>query len=215
MITIVDYGTSNVASVQNMLRKLGFSSIITSTRKDIENAQTIILPGVGLFDAAMNNLENLGLVETLQYKAKIEKVPFLGICLGMQLLGDSSEEGEKCGLGLIKSRSKKFSFPENKKLKVPHMGWNAAITQKSSELFAGYDEQPYFYFVHSYHVVCEESADVLAQANYGIQFTASVQRENVSGVQFHPEKSHKFGMQLLRNFVEHASSLNEISVGAV
>ena len=215
MITIVDYGTSNVASVQNMLRKIGHGSTITSARKEVENAQIIILPGVGLFDAAMNNLENLGLIETLQHKAKIEKIPFLGICLGMQLLGDSSEEGEKRGLGLIKARSTKFSFPNNQKLKVPHMGWNATYTQKTSELFQGFEEQPYFYFVHSYHLVCEDNADVLAQANYGISFTASVQRENVVGVQFHPEKSHKFGMHLLRNFVNYATSASKITVGTV
>lgn len=211
MITIVDYGTSNVASVQNMLQKIRCPSVITSSYQEIRDAQVIILPGVGLFDAAMNNLENLGLVKLLQYKANVENIPFLGICLGMQLLGESSDEGEKKGLGIIKARSKKFVFSKGLGKKVPHMGWNAPIIQKPSEIFSGFHEQPYFYFVHSYYVVCEEKEDILTETEYGVSFTSSFERNNVVGVQFHPEKSHRFGMQLLRNFANSSINLPQES----
>jgi imidazole glycerol-phosphate synthase subunit HisH len=211
MITIVDYGTSNVASVQNMLRKIGCVSSITSDYDEIAVAEKIILPGVGLFDAAITNLENLGLVELLKHKARVEEIPFLGICLGMQLLGESSEEGQKSGLGLIRAKSIKFNSQSFAKLKVPHMGWNTAIPTGPSALFDGYSEEPHFYFVHSYHLVCEDESDVLAESVYGTRFTSSVKSKNVLGVQFHPEKSHKYGMQLLKNFVDSTSYQKDLA----
>lgn len=203
MITIVDYGTGNLASIANMLNRIGCASVITSDADQIAHATKLILPGVGAFDTGMRNLSKLGLVEVLNRKAQEENVPILGICLGMQLFVSGSEEGGRAGLNWIEGRVIKFKtelFEKN--LKIPHMNWNTVGTVKESKLFSDMDENPRFYFVHSYHVQLNSDQDLLATTNYGYPFASALERENIAGVQFHPEKSHKFGMKLLKNFAE-------------
>ena len=202
MVTIVDYGMGNLASIKNMLKKIGTGAEITSDSEVLKKATKIILPGVGAFDNAMDNIKNRGLLEVLTYKAMIEQIPFLGICLGMQILMNKSEEGTLPGLGWINGQVKRFTFEQGaQQLKVPHMGWNLIEARDTSNLFRNLNE-PRFYFVHSYYVHCENEEDILATTKYGIQFVSSVRRVNIFGTQFHPEKSHKFGMQVLRNFLE-------------
>jgi len=203
MITIVDYGTGNLSSIANMLKRVGCASVISSDAGQIADAKKLILPGVGAFDTGMRNLHELGLIEVLDRKAREEKVPILGICLGMQLFVSGSEEGDLPGLGWIDGRVLKFN-PElsDKNLKVPHMGWNHIEQTKESKLFRETDSQQRFYFVHSYYVRPTRDEDVLAKTTYGETFASALERENIAGVQFHPEKSHKFGMKLLKNFAE-------------
>ncbi len=203
MITIIDYGMGNLRSIQNMLKHIGVESEISSDLQVISAADKIILPGVGAFDKAIENIDSLGLRECITNKANEEKVPILGICLGMQLLGTSSEEGNQKGLGLIEAVSKKFDFGDNiEKLNIPHMGWNTVLPKDNHSLLRDMLGQPRFYFVHSYHVVCENPENILGVTDYGMEFTSAVVRDNVFGVQYHPEKSHKFGMKLLQNFAE-------------
>lgn len=203
MITIVDYGLGNLSSIKNMLRRLGFEAAISADPAVIERAPKIILPGVGAFDNGMRNIRARGLEAVLNRKALEERVPTLGICLGMQLLSDSSEEGRERGLGWIHGRAVRFSFPEAPaRLKIPHMGWNSVSVRSSSLLVKDFLPEMRFYFVHSYHVVCDEPGDVLLSAEYGGPIAAAVQKGNIMGTQFHPEKSHKFGMILLKNFAE-------------
>ena len=202
MIAIINYKTGNLESVQNMLKRIGAAASITSDIDAIDAAEKLILPGVGAFDAGMDNLRDLGLLEVMRKKILIEKTPILGICLGMQLLTKKSEEGAEEGLGFINAETKKFDFSAAKEsFKIPHMGWNTIAVKKNSKLFKGLENNSRFYFVHSYHAVCEDPEDVVATTNYGYDFASSVERENVLGVQFHPEKSHRFGMELLTNFV--------------
>jgi len=201
MIVIVDYGMGNLGSIQNMLKKAGFPSLITSDKSIIENADKLILPGVGAFDNAINNLNSLDLIDLLNKKALEEKIPVLGICLGMQLLSKSSEEGILSGLGWIDAVTIKFKFDDSN-LKIPHMGWNNIKIMQNSTLFDSLDEEQRFYFVHSYHVKCSNPENVLISCQYGIDFTAGVINGNIMGVQFHPEKSHKYGLNLLKNFAE-------------
>lgn len=203
MIVVIDYKMGNIGSILNMLRKIGTNAICTSEISDIQKAEKIILPGVGSFDNAMKNINDLGLVSVLSQKVLGEKIPILGICLGMQLFTKNSEEGQAPGLGWIDAGTVRFKFDrENSDLKIPHMGWNNAALKKDSELYKDMPEASRFYFVHSYHLVCNDEKDVVAKTNYGYEFTSIVQRENIYGVQFHPEKSHKYGMKLLKNFSE-------------
>lgn len=203
MITIVDYGLGNLGSILNMLKKIGAEVKLSTSIHDIEKADKLILPGVGAFDHGMRQLRERGLIDVLNHKALEEKVPILGICLGMQLLGNSSEEGSEEGLGWIEANTKKFRFEGIElRLKVPHMGWNLVKESKASDLNKDMYPEPRFYFVHSYHFVCKNPEDELLKSNYGFDFTSAVEKENIMGVQFHPEKSHKFGMQLLNNFNE-------------
>lgn len=199
-ISIVDYGVANLGSIRNMLRKLGLEAELVSTADDIARAAKIILPGIGAFDHGMKALSERGLVEPLRIKAMQEHIPFLGICLGMQLMGQGSEEGAQPGLGLVASKCMRFRFPPGQPLKVPHMGWNEPIARRESPLLKGLEAGARFYFTHSYHLVCDDPADVLAVAMHGNEFTAMIERGNLMGVQFHPEKSHRYGMTLLRNF---------------
>lgn len=199
-ISIVDYGVANLGSIRNMLRKLGLEAELVSTPAGVERASKIILPGIGAFDHGMNELAQRGLVEPLRAKATQERVPFLGICLGMQLMGHGSEEGTRPGLDLIAGTCVRFRFPPGHALKVPHMGWNEPVPKRPSRLLQGLDAGARFYFTHSFHLVCDDPADVLAAAVHGSEFTAMIERGNVMGVQFHPEKSHRYGMTVLRNF---------------
>lgn len=202
MITIINYNAGNIKSIQNMLKRIGAKSCISSNVEEIEQAEKLILPGVGHFDYGRRNLQESGLIEVLNKKVLIDKVPLLGICLGAQLLGNRSEEGVEKGLGWIDMEVVKFDenkLPEN--LKIPHMSWNEIKIKKQSNLLTGLNNESRFYFVHSYHMKCNNENDILANTNYGYEFTSAVEKENIFGVQFHPEKSHKFGMRLLENFV--------------
>jgi glutamine amidotransferase len=199
MIVIIDYNMGNVGSIYNMIKKLGYESRITSSLDEIKKANKIILPGVGSFDNGIMNLKKLGLLEILNYKVLQEKVPIIGICLGMQLMTKKSEEGKLEGLGWINGETIKFV---SDKYKVPHMGWNTVNIKKYSKLFEGMDGEIRFYFVHSYYVKCSDTKDVLTTTYYINEFVSSFEKNNIIGVQFHPEKSHKFGMQIFRNFIE-------------
>jgi glutamine amidotransferase len=187
-----------------MLRRLGFQSVITSDPGAIREADKIILPGVGAFDNGMKNIRAKGLETLLNDKALVERVPVLGICLGMQLLSDGSEEGIEPGLGWVPGKAIKFRFESgHSALKVPHMGWNdVCVNDESHALVKGFLPEMRFYFVHSYHVVCTNPKDVLMTVDFGGPVVAAVSRGNIMGTQFHPEKSHKFGMLLLKNFAE-------------
>jgi glutamine amidotransferase len=202
MITIVDYKTGNLGSIRNILKRIGVESVITSDIQVIANASKLILPGVGAFDTGMKNLESLGLTEVLNSKVLKEKTPVLGICLGMQLLSSGSEEGVLPGLGFIDAKTVKFRFVNTEEYKNPHMGWNFTIQKKESRLFEGMYSDPRFYFVHSYYFRANNQSDILASTEYEIEYTSAVEKDNILGVQFHPEKSHKFGMKLLKNFVD-------------
>lgn len=201
MITIINYNAGNIKSIQNMLKRIGVKSCISSSVEEIEQAEKLILPGVGHFDYGMNNLKQSGLVDVLNKKVLIDKVPLLGICLGAQLLGNKSEEGVEKGLGWIAMDVVKFdkaNIPAD--LKIPHMSWTEIESNKKSALLEGLDNESRFYFVHSYHMNPKDKNDVLTTSKYGYDFVSGVQKENIYGVQFHPEKSHKFGMRLLENF---------------
>ena len=200
MVTIVDYGMGNLGSIFNMFKKIGVPSKITSDKNEIEKAEKILLPGVGSFDAAMNKINELDFKELLNYKALEEKIPVLGICLGMQLLTNSSEEGVLPGLGWIQAETLKFKFEKEQNLKIPHMGWNLVKKNRDSKLTEDFIDETRFYFVHSYYVKCQYDSNSILKTTYGLTFDSAIQHENIYGAQFHPEKSHKFGMNLLKNF---------------
>ncbi|MHA2211301.1 MAG: imidazole glycerol phosphate synthase subunit HisH [Candidatus Thorarchaeota archaeon] len=202
MITIIDFGMGNLGSIKNMLVRMDHDAEITSDLDVIRSASKLILPGVGAFDKAMTNLKNQGLIPVLNKLVLDEKVPILGICLGMHLLSSRSEEGILEGLNWIESDTIRFRFQNEQNIRIPHMGWNTTRIEQDSCLFEGMYEEPRFYFVHSYYVNCHNSSNVLATTNYGVDFTSSVIRDNIYGVQFHPEKSHKFGMKVLDNYAE-------------
>ena len=198
MITIVDYGMGNLESIRNMLRRVGVHATITGHPDDIADAEKLLLPGVGSFDAAMAEIEARGLRTVLDHKVMEERVPILGICLGMQLITRGSEEGVLPGLGWVDADV--LRFPSNGELKVPHMGWNLVEATRPSPLTAGLADEPRFYFVHSYYVKADRREDVVLTASYGVTFDAALEVGNIRGAQFHPEKSHRFGMQVLANF---------------
>jgi glutamine amidotransferase len=202
MITIIDYKTGNLGSIQNILKRIGEESVVTSDAEVIAKASKIILPGVGAFDTGMKNLTDLGLTDILNKKVLIEKIPVLGICLGMQLMSKGSEEGSFPGLGWIDSTTLRFRFQNTTEYKIPHMGWNFIKQYKTSRLFDSMFADPRFYFVHSYYFSAANPEDIVTSTTYEIEFTSSFERGNIMGVQFHPEKSHKFGMKLLKNFVD-------------
>jgi glutamine amidotransferase len=200
MIVIIDYGIGNLASVFNMFKKIGVKDVVVSSDKEvIAKATKLLLPGVGAFDAGMKNLENSGFIPILSKKVLEDKTPILGICLGMQLLTKRSEEGTKNGLGWINAETVKFNLDPKLKLKVPHMGWNYIKVNKENPLIDK-ESKNRFYFVHSYYVKCIDANQSLATSNFGIDFTCMVNKNNIYGAQFHPEKSLKFGMKLLENF---------------
>jgi glutamine amidotransferase len=201
MITIVDYGMGNLGSLKNMFKRIGVNVLVESDPNKLAIADKLILPGVGSFDAAMSRINSSsGLREILEQKANVEKVPILGVCLGMQLLTLSSEEGELPGLGWIPAQTTRF--PIKGGLKVPHMGWNVALPSKENKLFVGIVREPRYYFVHSYLVKVEDPEHSLMQTHHGVDFDSAIGRDNIYGVQFHPEKSHRFGKQILKNFTD-------------
>ncbi len=197
-ITIVDYGVGNLASIANILKKVGVSSEISSDKSVISNAKRLILPGVGSFDYGISSLRKLGLDIILNEKVLTEKTPILGLCLGFQLMTHGSDEGKLDGLGWFNARCSKFKF-DSLEYKIPHMGWNYVNSNKENILSQGLNSMK-FYFVHSYHITNEQVEDIILSANYGYDFTCGMQKGNIFGVQFHPEKSHKYGMQLFKNF---------------
>lgn len=204
MIAIIDYEMGNVGSIKNMLWKIGAESVITRDPAAIRSARKLILPGVGAFDRAIEHLREFDLLGILNEQALDVRKPVLGICLGMQLLTRGSEEGVLPGLGWIEADTVKFRWndPGHEHLRLPHMGWNRIRPTGQHALYENLPEDPRFYFVHTYHVRCDRDEDVLATASYGYEFHASIGRGNIMGTQFHPEKSHKFGLRLLENFVK-------------
>lgn len=200
MITIIDYGMGNLGSIQNMLKRIGVKSIISQDPELISKAQKILLPGVGSFDNAMVKIDQSDLREILDRKALSEGIPILGICLGMQLLTRSSEEGKLAGLGWIAALTKRF--PAMPGLKVPHMGWNSVVPAFESVLTKDLPDMTRFYFVHSYYVQVDNERDSILKSTHGITFDAAVQHNNIYGAQFHPEKSHRYGQKLLENFAK-------------
>jgi glutamine amidotransferase len=203
MILIPGYGFGNSGSIINMINRLGSEAMICNDPSELKKAKKIILPGVGSFDNGISNLHAHNWSNVLNEMVMKKNIPILGICLGMQLMCISSEEGSLKGLGWIDADVKKFSFLDRGfDLKIPHMGWNNIEPKKSSKLISPSEEEERFYFVHSYHVECHDSQDVLATTNYGYDFTSAFSKNNIYGVQFHPEKSHKFGMRLINNFIK-------------
>ena len=202
MITIIDYKTGNLGSIQNILKRIGEDSVVTYDYDEIAHATKLILPGVGAFDTGMRNLTRLNLIDILNKKVIEEKIPVLGICLGMQLLSKGSEEGSLPGLGWIDASTVRFEFEDSTEYKIPHMGWNFIRQHKTGRLFDNMYPDSRFYFVHSYFFSANDPEDVLTSTTYEIEFTSAIERGNILGVQFHPEKSHKFGMKLLKNFVD-------------
>lgn len=202
MITIIDYGMGNVGSIANMLRKLGIEAIVSHSVDDLERAEKLILPGVGSFDHGMRNLRARGLIPVLEERVNRRGTPVLGICLGMQLMGKGSAEGVEPGLGWIDADNVPLrrDAPAGERLKVPHMGWNTVRLTSQGPPSMGPDRR--FYFVHSFHLACRDQHDVWAWTTYGVPFVSAVKRDHLLGVQFHPEKSHRFGLQLLGDFAE-------------
>jgi glutamine amidotransferase len=199
MIVIIDYGVGNVGSILNMLRKIGAKARLGSTADDIRAADKLILPGIGHFGHGMSKLLATGLVPVLEEQALEQKKPLLGICLGMQMMTRGSEESDLPGLGWV--RAETLRFPDMPDLRVPHMGWNTIEAAPQAKLFDHATNEPdRFYFVHSYYVRTDERALTAAQCRYGLEFAASFEADNLFGVQFHPEKSHLFGMKLLHRF---------------
>lgn len=199
MIAIVDYGLGNINAFINIFKKLHTPIVVAKNKDTLINAEKIILPGVGAFDFAMNKLNSSGMRETLDDLVLGKKIPVIGICVGMQILANSSDEGRSPGLGYIDSEVKKFQFPENSNIYLPHMGWNDVYPANTSTIFKGL-ENPLFYFLHSYYFKCNNERDILAKSNYGNDFVCATNKENIYGVQFHPEKSHQYGIKLLENF---------------
>lgn len=204
MIAVVDYGMGNLRSVAKALERLGVKSIITSHKKDFLKADKIILPGVGYFSTGMNNLKDYGLLEIINKRVLEDKIPILGICLGMQLFSEWGEEGDAKGLGWIKGKTIRFDFQKKYiNLRIPHIGWNSLYSiKKKNYLLEDISNDTQFYFVHSYHVNCDDKNDVMATSSYGYEFTSVINKNNIYGTQFHPEKSHKTGLKLLKNFIK-------------
>jgi imidazole glycerol-phosphate synthase subunit HisH len=203
MIAIIDYGLGNVKAFANVYDRLNIPAMIARQDKDLQNVDKVILPGVGAFDYAMQRLEKSGMRQALDEIVLHRKTPVLGICVGMQMLALSSEEGSLPGLGWIDGVVKRFTSSSlNGSMRVPHMGWNDVKIIKQNNLLNGLDSGARFYFLHSYYFQCHRREDIIAVTNYGGEFACAVNSGNIFGVQFHPEKSHQWGVQLLKNFAE-------------
>ena len=202
MITIIDYGMGNLGSIVNTLRRIGVSGKVTSDSNDVRTADKIILPGVGSFNKGMENLKSAGLVPALEEQVLENDVPILGICLGMQLFSDRSEEGDARGLGWIKADTVRFHFESNgSRLKIPHMGWNSVISTEDP-LLANVTPDDRFYFVHSYHIAQIEEELVIGTTLYGYEFPSVIRQGTIYGIQCHPERSHSSGIRVLKNFMD-------------
>ncbi len=202
-VVIVDYGTGNLNSLSRALGRIGARGVISSSADVIGAADKVILPGVGHFGTAMHNLEKLDLIETLHEMVFIKQKPVLGICLGMELMAKGSDEAEKTpGLGWIDAQAVRLSFSGEGRHKIPHMGWNQVSITKSSRLMDGVADLSEFYFAHSYHLQLNDRSDLLNETEYGGAFPSAIEKDNIFGVQYHPEKSHDVGAGLLKNFVE-------------
>ena len=200
-VLVMDYGMGNISSVIKKLKRVNADPIVSSNYKSIIDADKIILPGVGHFGKAMNNLVSLDLLEALNEAVLIKKKPILGICLGMQLMTNKSEEGDVNGLGWFDAEVVRFNVADTLKYKVPHTGWNQILQKKESVLMKESPTNAEFYFVHSYHLKVYESQDVLNQTDYEYIFPSAIEKENIFGVQYHPEKSHDVGEQIFKNFI--------------
>lgn len=201
MICIVDYGTGNLKSIVKIFKRLNMDVHLTSEPDQVSRATKLVLPGVGHFTSGMRNLKERGLIEPLQESVMNKRTPILGICLGMQLFSKKSEEGSEAGLGWIEAETRRLEIPpDSSRLRIPHMGWNSLEMRKDSPLLKEIGRNSLFYFAHSFHVVCADAEDILATTRYGTDFVSCLQRGNIFGIQFHPEKSHQAGVQLLTNF---------------
>jgi imidazole glycerol-phosphate synthase subunit HisH len=203
MITIINYGLGNVQAFANLYKRLNIPAVIATGASDLEGATRLILPGVGAFDHAMELLDASGMREKVDDLVLNENVPVLGVCVGMQILARSSDEGKLAGLGWIDARVRRFdekTLPQPSRL--PHMGWNDVVPKADAKLFSGLERDSRFYFLHSYYFDCVLTDNVLATSEYGIEFGCAVRSNNIYGVQFHPEKSHDYGTRLLKNFAE-------------
>jgi imidazole glycerol-phosphate synthase subunit HisH len=203
MITLIDYGVGNIFAFQNVYKRLDIPTKIAKNRQDLINAEKLILPGVGSFDYAMSQLNASGMRDTLDELVIKEKVPVIGICVGMQMMGNRSDEGKLEGLKWIDSEILKFDeLLINQRTKLPHMGWNDVTPVLGNPLFTGLEKDAIFYFLHSYYFKCNNPSDSIAISDYGISFSSAVNHNNVYGIQFHPEKSHQYGEKLLYNFAK-------------
>lgn len=201
MITIIDYGSGNISAIGNIYEKLNIPYQIAKTPEDVKGAKKIFLPGVGAFDETIAKLDETGFRQVLDVEVLENKVPIIGICVGMQILANSSEEGSLPGLGYIRGQVKKIDTSLlSDKPKLPHLGWNSVEAVKQSPLFEGINQDFGFYFLHTYYFDCAHPEDVLASTTYGKPFASAVNHNNVYGMQFHPEKSHRNGVKLLQNF---------------
>jgi len=203
MITIIDYGLGNIKAFVNVYERLNIKTKIARSSKDLEGVTKIILPGVGAFDYAMSQLNASGMRDELEKQVLENKIPVIGICVGMHMLGKTSDEGKSTGLGWFDGNVKLFNasiIPH--KTQLPHMGWNNMNTVKENNLFKGFNGQARFYFLHSYYFECKNKEDIISKTEYGITFASGVNRDNIFGIQFHPEKSHSNGIQLLNNFAK-------------
>lgn len=202
MIIVVDYGMGNLGAIVNMLEFLGFDAEVSAQPETIAAASKLILPGVGAFDRAMRSLRSQDLITPLECAVHDRKTPILGVCLGMQLLGRGSEEGNEPGLGWIAADTVRLDAAAKRGLKVPHVGWSPVSPTPENPIFANSGEMPKYYFVHSYHMLCDDPQEVAATCDYGERLCCAVSRGHIHGVQFHPEKSHRHGMALLKTFAE-------------
>lgn len=201
MVTIIDYGVGNINAFVNLYKRVNVEVKIAKTTSDLINSEKLLLPGVGHFDHAMNQLNNSGMREILDDLVLIKKTPIIGICVGMQMMANYSEEGDVEGLKWIDASVKKFDESKiNYITKLPHMGWNDVKPIKEDDLFKGIEKESIFYFLHTYYFNCNNPKDILAVSDYGGEFTSATQFENIYGIQFHPEKSHHYGETLLHNF---------------
>ena len=202
MIKIIDYGLGNISAFLNMYRRLNIEVSVAKSTDELLGADRLILPGVGAFDQAMELLNKSGMRDAIDDLVLEKRLPILGICVGMQILANSSDEGERSGLGWIKGRVKSFKSLNIGEMILPHMGWNDVRPVQNSDLFTGLETDARFYFLHSFYFECENDENIAALSNYGIDFSCAVQSGNIYGVQFHPEKSHHSGARLLKNFAE-------------